>query len=80
LPPHVQIWVPPPQDTEQPLAGAKKEPFFFFFFFFLNVLFLLGEEAKIKTTKYSVIVYVLKGQSHEKVGKVRVWGVSIGPN
>jgi hypothetical protein len=23
---------------------------------------------------------VLKGQSHEKVGKMRVWGVSLGPN
>jgi hypothetical protein len=22
----------------------------------------------------------LKGQSHEKVGKMRVWGVSLGPN
>jgi hypothetical protein len=23
---------------------------------------------------------VLKGQSHEKFGKMRVWGVSLGPN
>jgi hypothetical protein len=22
----------------------------------------------------------LKGQSHEKVGELRVWGISLGPN
>jgi hypothetical protein len=22
----------------------------------------------------------LKGQSHEKVGEMRVWGISLGPN
>jgi hypothetical protein len=24
--------------------------------------------------------YVLKGQSHEKVGEMSVWGISLGPN
>jgi hypothetical protein len=23
---------------------------------------------------------ILKGQSHEKVGEMRVWGISLGPN
>jgi hypothetical protein len=27
-----------------------------------------------------VILLFLKGQSHEKVGEMSVWGISLGPN
>jgi hypothetical protein len=27
-----------------------------------------------------ILRVVLKGQSHEKVGKMSVWGISLGPN
>jgi hypothetical protein len=26
------------------------------------------------------LTFPLKGQSHEKVGEMRVWGISLGPN
>jgi hypothetical protein len=29
---------------------------------------------------YPVPVLDLKGQSHEKVGEMSVWGISLGPN
>jgi hypothetical protein len=37
-----------------------------------------------KSDKYRLLYlnafYELKGQSHEKVGELRVWGISLGPN
>jgi hypothetical protein len=26
------------------------------------------------------LFFILKGQSHEKVGEMSVWGISLGPN
>jgi hypothetical protein len=28
----------------------------------------------------NIIIDELKGQSHEKVGEMSVWGISLGPN
>jgi hypothetical protein len=34
----------------------------------------------IKKDDFSVYMLFVKGQSHEKVDELRVWGVSLGPN
>jgi hypothetical protein len=40
---------------------------------------------KLKSILFLVVKYLrfgnaLKGQSHEKIGEIKVWGVSLGPN
>jgi hypothetical protein len=33
-----------------------------------------------KADQQNFLIRYLKGQSHEKVGELRVWGISLGPN
>jgi hypothetical protein len=39
----------------------------------------LSNSAKCRVF-YMKMARVLKGQSHEKVGEMSVWGISLGPN
>jgi hypothetical protein len=47
--------------------------------FYAAILLLFRFFAK-KSICFSCFEMGLKGQSHEKVGELRVWGGSIGPN
>jgi hypothetical protein len=35
---------------------------------------------EVKKTEVQTLVSALKGQSHEKVGEMSVWGISLAPN
>jgi hypothetical protein len=43
-------------------------------------MYLCQWETKMSWNPQSQIPKILKGQSHEKVGEMRVWGDDLGPN
>jgi hypothetical protein len=46
-----------------------------------NQKLYIGEYSGIYSLKWKNSgIYNLKGQSHEKVGEMSVWGISLGPN
>jgi hypothetical protein len=60
-------------------------PSLFLFFFKVRIYFhfVLNDfesELAIAVNLWFVLTGILKGQSHEKVGEMSVWGISLGPN
>jgi hypothetical protein len=43
---------------------------------FIGTVFM----SNFRQKKMFGVIFLIKGQSHEKVGEMSVWGISLGPN